>query len=212
MRHTRTIGPTFAMLAFVIGSYFAVPLPAAAGGGGTCREGNGSSDGRSTTVRMIDNCFKATVTRVDEGAIVTFFNKDAQAHTVTGTAFTWRSDDDLLEGDSVQHTFAESGVYVYSCLLHPGMAGAIVVGDGAGPGAATAGAVRSTGLPPRSDRGGDAVSPGQSSNAASADGSGDSARSIVLAAVIASAIALGVGAAGAFAFARASGARRSAVG
>jgi plastocyanin len=161
MSHTRTIGLTFAMLAITIGSYLAAALPAAAGGGGGCHEGTGVSDERGTTVTLIGNCFKATVTRVDEGATVTFFNRDPQAHTVTGTAFTWGSDDLLLEGDSVQHTFTESGVYVYSCLLHPGMAGAIVVGDG-GPGPGTAGAVRSTRLQSSSDIGGDAVPPGQS--------------------------------------------------
>ncbi len=205
MPHTRTIGLTLTMLGIAIGSFLASALPAAAGGGGVCHDGSGASDERSTTITMIGNCFKATVTRVDQGATVTFFNKDPQAHTVTGTAFTWGSDDLLLGGDSIRHTFAETGVYVYSCLLHPGMAGAIFVGDGAGQIAATAGAVRSTGLKPRSDVGGVTVPLGQSSNAASADGSGDSNRNIMITSVVASAVAL---AAVAFSVVKTSVARR----
>ncbi len=45
----------------------------------------------------------------------------------------------LLQGDTVRYRFDEDGVYPYSCLLHPGMVGAIVVGDGVGT--ATAGVV-----------------------------------------------------------------------
>jgi hypothetical protein len=37
--------------------------------------------------------------------------------------------DDLLEGDSIAATFDAPGVYPFACYLHPGMVGAVVVGD-----------------------------------------------------------------------------------
>jgi plastocyanin len=106
--------------------------------GGTCHPGEGVSDERGTTVTMADNCFVATVLRVDEGATVTFLNKDSVLHSVTGVAFSWGDETAIGEGETIQHVFDENGVYVYTCLLHPGMAGAIVVGDGSGRGPAAA--------------------------------------------------------------------------
>jgi hypothetical protein len=44
-------------------------------------------------------------------------------------------------GKSVTFRFDEEGVYPFFCCLHPGMAGAVVVGDGAGTGAAGAATV-----------------------------------------------------------------------
>ena len=38
--------------------------------------------------------------------------------------------DELMPGKSVTHKFASSGVYPYFCVIHPGMVGAVVVGDG----------------------------------------------------------------------------------
>ena len=113
-------------------------MPHAASAGGSCHPGSGVSESRGTIVTMADNCFVATVLRVDEGATVTFLNEDAVTHSVTGVAWTWGDETPIGEGESVEHVFDENGVYVYTCLLHPGMAGAIVVGDGSGDGASTA--------------------------------------------------------------------------
>jgi plastocyanin len=125
-------------------------------GGGTCHEGNGVTDARATTVTMSNNCFVATITRVHEGATITFVNEDDAAHTVTGANFSWGQtnvskgdepeDPYLAKGDRLEQTFDESGVYPYFCFLHPGMIGAVVVGDGEGAGAAAEGAVRPASL------------------------------------------------------------------
>jgi hypothetical protein len=37
-----------------------------------------------------------------------------------------------MQGETVSYRFDQDGVYPYSCLIHPGMVGAIVVGDGVG--------------------------------------------------------------------------------
>src|SRR5690606_28103368 len=62
------------------------------------------------------------------GTEVTFRNLDAAPHTVTGESAAWGSTKQLAQGDSLSHTFEEAGVYPYSCILHPGMVGAVVVG------------------------------------------------------------------------------------
>jgi hypothetical protein len=43
---------------------------------------------------------------------------------------SWGNADDIAEGESVAYAFDNPGVYPYFCILHPGMVGAIVVGDG----------------------------------------------------------------------------------
>ncbi len=103
-------------------------VPAAAGGG--CHSGvtNGSGD----TVEMVDACFTPTTLRVDPGASVTFVNQDDFTHNVV--ANTWGHYDDMNQGDAFTATFAEEGIYAYACNYHPGMTGAIVVGDGEGAG------------------------------------------------------------------------------
>jgi plastocyanin len=170
---------TAAALAIALAS-IAMPRSASAGGGCHTR---GSSDASSTTVAMRNNCFAATVTRVDEGATVTFINEDEVAHNVTGAGYAWGGEVELYGGDSVEHVFDENGVYVYSCLLHPGMVGAIVVGDGTGLGAAT------VSLASSSDAGGAGSSsepaPADAASAAAADDS-----SIMPVAFIAGGVAL----------------------
>ena len=107
--------------------------PAQAGGG--C--GSPPSNGSGTTVEMTDFCFGPTVLRVSPGASVAFVNRDQAQHTVTGTAGRFGSTDPLAPQQSVSYRFPTNGVYAYSCIFHPGMTGAIVVGDGSGPGLAS---------------------------------------------------------------------------
>jgi plastocyanin len=86
------------------------------------------------TVRIIDACFTASITKVDPGTSVTFVNDDVgMTHNVGGTE--WGYFDDMTTGDSFSATFADPGVYPFACSYHPGMTGAIVVGDGNGAGA-----------------------------------------------------------------------------
>jgi len=51
---------------------------------------------------------------------------------VLGANATWGGYDALKKGHEATYEFAEAGVFPYVCTWHPGMVGAIVVGDGAG--------------------------------------------------------------------------------
>ena len=104
----------------------AVPaVPAVAGGGGCHGD---ATAGAGDTVEIADGCFGPTTLKVDPGDTVTFVNLDPYAHNVS--AVTWGHLNDLNQGDSFQTTFAEAGVYPFACQYHPGMVGAIVVGNG----------------------------------------------------------------------------------
>jgi plastocyanin len=78
----------------------------------------------------IDECtFLPTVNHVPVGTEVTFINKSSQAHEVVGSNLKWGAHKKMLQpGDTIGWTFDAPGVYAYSCMLHPGMTGAIVVG------------------------------------------------------------------------------------
>jgi plastocyanin len=101
--------------------------PALAGGG--CHS-EVLSDEAKTQVALTKNCFAPIVARVQPGDTVTFTNKDPDAHTVTGVANSWGTYDELGQGQTVSYQFDEPGVFPYFCVLHPSMAGAVVVGDG----------------------------------------------------------------------------------
>jgi plastocyanin len=113
-----------------------VPVGAAAGGG--CHPTNRvpsavDATGTKKVEVPIEKCeFRPTVLYVDPGAEVTWTNHDPMYHTVTGPLLTWGSTDDVLDGDQVSYRFDDEGVHPYACILHPGMNGAIVVGDGVG--------------------------------------------------------------------------------
>lgn len=112
---------------------FLTALPAApAGAGGGCHSGDGPGAGRAvagTEVQMAMMCFQPRVVAVPPGTTVRFTNQDEVVHVVVGTG--WGSGDQLATGQSVEHRFPEAGIYPYSCYLHPGMNGAVVVGDAA---------------------------------------------------------------------------------
>lgn len=116
--------------------------PAAAGGGGGCRHGGGVTTGTGTTVELRAACFTPTILRINEGQTITWVNRDDMTHNVIGAGFT-PSSEDLALGEGFRFTFTRPGVYPYACYYHPGMVGAVIVGDASGPGpaAATAGAV-----------------------------------------------------------------------
>jgi plastocyanin len=116
--------------AMVVAALSLGAAPASAGGG--CLHGLPPSDGTGDTVEMNANCFEATVLHVDPGAEVTWVNRDPYTHTVTGVGGTWGDFSEIAQGGSVSYRFDTNGVYVYSCLIHPGMVGAVVVGNGSG--------------------------------------------------------------------------------
>ena len=104
-----------------------------ASAGGGCMHSTGPTTGRGDTVELQDMCFTSTVLYVEPGTDVTWINRDPMGHNVVGVGGTWGSLDlTLNQGDTVSYRFDEEGVFPYACWIHPGMIGAIVVGDGVG--------------------------------------------------------------------------------
>lgn len=68
-----------------------------------------------------------SVLRVEPGAAVTFTNRDPAMHNLFGSGMYVG---ELHAERSVAFRFDDAGVYPYACTIHPGMVGAIVVGDG----------------------------------------------------------------------------------
>jgi hypothetical protein len=86
-------------------------------------------------------CLTPTLLRVQPGETVTFVNRDDYRHMVSGSGYAWSSDGYMKASEAFTATFRIDGVYPYQCFLHPGMAGAVIVGDAAGLGAADRGGV-----------------------------------------------------------------------
>jgi plastocyanin len=116
-------------LAFTAGLLLAVvpAVPAHAGGG--CHNPE-LADVAGTRVDLRDNCFVQTVLRVKAGQAVTWTNRDGTEHAVTGVGGTWGTYDTFLLGRSVTYRFSRPGIFPYFCYVHPGMVGAVVVGNG----------------------------------------------------------------------------------
>jgi len=87
-------------------------------------------DVAGTRVDLKDSCFVQTILRVQPGQAVTWSNRDSTEHGVTGVGGTWGDYTTFLRGKSVTYRFGRAGVYPYFCYVHPGMVGAVVVGDG----------------------------------------------------------------------------------
>ena len=90
---------------------------------------------------------------------VRFLNTAQVDHLVVGESQTWGTQSTLVPGKELARTFAEKGVYPFSCPLHPGMVGAVVVGG------ADAAAV-----PPPAAAGGDSRAVGNAAPAVPAAG------------------------------------------
>jgi plastocyanin len=112
-----------------------VPLaPAAASGGGGCGGPVTQETGDAVAIRQF--CFEPTILMVPGGGEVTFTNQDGFPHNVLGANASWGSFARMNDGKSRAFAFDGPGVYPYVCSWHPGMVGAIVVGDAEAPGAA----------------------------------------------------------------------------
>jgi len=80
-----------------------------------------------------DECWFPSVVNVNIGETVTWSNDDTAAHTVTsGSAADGPDgvfDSSLfMAGDSFEVTFDEAGTFEYFCMVHPWMAGQVIVG------------------------------------------------------------------------------------
>ena len=104
-------------------------------------------------VKLLPCAFSPTVTRIAVGTEVTFSNGSDFSHLITGANQEWGSPDvELQPGQKLSHTFDAAGIYPYACVLHPGMSGAIVVGDG--DAAVVSGAGTTSGGPANASTGG----------------------------------------------------------
>jgi plastocyanin len=130
---TRRIG--IALVATFLVALLVPAAPAVAGGG--CH--SGPTQGEGDTVEMKDLCFTPSNLTIDPGETVTFVNLDETTHNVGGNL--WGFYGDMTRGDTLTATFDEAGTYPYACSYHPGMTGAIIVGDGTGPGSGEAAVV-----------------------------------------------------------------------
>ncbi|HEX6580035.1 MAG TPA: plastocyanin/azurin family copper-binding protein [Actinomycetota bacterium] len=106
----------------------ASPHVALGSGGGGC--GRAVTDADGTSVRIRNFCFGPTVLRVPEGETVTWVNRDDFPHVVLGANAAWGGYGKVRGGGEVGYRFVNSGVYPYVCTYHPGMIGAVVVGNG----------------------------------------------------------------------------------
>jgi hypothetical protein len=75
-------------------------------------------------------CFTPTVLYAEAGTPITWTNETAETHDVAGATVEWGNYDDITPGQTVSYRFDKPGTYVYYCFLHPGMVGAVVIGDG----------------------------------------------------------------------------------
>jgi plastocyanin len=103
---------------------------ATAGGGGHCAP----DEARGNRVELEGACFTPSTLHAEAGETITFVNRDPLAHNVSGTG--WGNYEDMGTGDRFTTSFLDDGIYPFACTLHPGMNGAIVVGDAEGGAAA----------------------------------------------------------------------------
>ena len=139
--------------------------PVSAGGGCHGEEAVAHTEGDATVVRMGQCSFSPTVAHVPIGTQIRFLNTAQVEHLVVGEAQGWGTEDVLIPGEELARTFDAKGVYPYSCPLHPGMVGAIVVGG------ADAAAV-----PPPAAAGGDSRAVGNAAPAVPAAGATQGAK------------------------------------
>ena len=90
-----------------------------------------TSSGSTVAITIQDCVFSPTVTSVPVGSTVTWTNRSFQPHEIVGSNLTWGAHEKLVKesGGSIGWTFDKPGVYAYTCMIHPGMSGAIVVGS-----------------------------------------------------------------------------------
>jgi plastocyanin len=76
-------------------------------------------------VSIADNEFNPTPLTIAAGETVRWVNGGVVAHNTTSPG-VWASQD-LPPGAAFERTFAQAGTFNYSCTLHPGMNGSVVV-------------------------------------------------------------------------------------
>jgi plastocyanin len=98
--------------------------PSSAGSATTGASGGGS--GTATEVAMQSIAFSPQTVTIKAGGTVTWTNQDSVEHDVTAADGSFKSST-MSNGGTFSHTFAQAGTYEYSCTLHPGMTGTVIV-------------------------------------------------------------------------------------
>lgn len=70
--------------------------------------------------------FTPSTLSVTQGTTVTWTNKDGVTHNVTSSTALFSSGS-MSSGATFSYTFSAVGSYAYSCTIHPGMTGKVVV-------------------------------------------------------------------------------------
>lgn len=116
----------------VVGFLLVLFVPNAGIAGG-CHASSQMTTGRTGGNATIDiaNCgYSPAILYVEPGSEVTWVNQDPLPHTVTGAGLSLGGDKYIESGERTESfRFDDTGVYPYYCMLHPGMTGAVVVGD-----------------------------------------------------------------------------------
>jgi plastocyanin len=117
----------------VVGAALVPVGPVEAGGG--CHDP--ATEGTRALVVIRRACFGPTVVHVAVGDEVSFINKDDTVHNLIGHGARWGEFEGMSGGETRRFTFSEAGIHPYACTLHPGMVGAVVVGESDGVAAGT---------------------------------------------------------------------------
>lgn len=89
-----------------------------------------TTSAETANVRLEPCAFVPTIARVAPGTTVSFENVSDMPHLITGANASWGDrDEEVAGGASRTVTFDRPGIYAYSCAIHRGMTGVIVVGD-----------------------------------------------------------------------------------
>ncbi len=96
--------------------------------GGGCSDDPDTGTPGSNTVSMPGNAFSPSSLSVSTGTTVIWTNTDVVDHNVTSDTGLFSSGT-LSPGATFSFTFSATGTYRYSCTLHPGMVGSVVVSD-----------------------------------------------------------------------------------
>ena len=128
---------SFGQLRFVAALTAALLLGGACGGDGDeeeaeqsapTEEPSGSAGASGDAVAIEDFEFGPEELTVEAGTTVRWTNEDDAAHSVQGEEGGEEFEsDDLAQGDTFEHQYAEAGDYPYDCGIHSYMKGTVVV-------------------------------------------------------------------------------------
>ena len=116
----------------VVAALTAVLLLGACGGDGDGEQSSdpappeeGSASGDAVTIADFE--FGPDTLTVEAGTTVRWTNDDDAAHSVQASEGEEFESDDLAQGDTFEHQYAEAGEYPYDCGIHSYMRGTVVV-------------------------------------------------------------------------------------